>query len=118
MTSPPDPASRPFDPGLQPERTALAWRRTALAIVVGGVIALRYFPSTLGPWAAVLAFGIITAGALVLRAADSRYRFTRRLDANTVLSPDGRLPLLVAVATCAGGIICLAFVLAKAIIPS
>jgi uncharacterized membrane protein YidH (DUF202 family) len=29
------------DPGLQPERTTRAWRRTSLAMVVNGVLVLR-----------------------------------------------------------------------------
>jgi hypothetical protein len=39
---------RAWDPGLQPERTALAWRRTGLALTVGSLIGLRVLPPLLG----------------------------------------------------------------------
>lgn len=32
---------RPRDPGLQPERTALAWKRTGMISMVNGLMALR-----------------------------------------------------------------------------
>ena len=34
-----------FDEGLQPERTHLAWRRTALSVTVGSLISLRILPA-------------------------------------------------------------------------
>lgn len=35
-----------FDAGLQPERTHLAWRRTALSVSVGSIVSLRVLPAT------------------------------------------------------------------------
>ncbi|MFC0508403.1 DUF202 domain-containing protein [Micromonospora costi] len=49
----------PRDPGLQPERTRLAWRRTALAVTVVTVLAVRLAVSG-GP------FGALVAGLAVL----------------------------------------------------
>jgi uncharacterized membrane protein YidH (DUF202 family) len=63
-----------FDPGLQPERTALAWRRTALALVAGSLVATRILPEVLGGWAVLLGLaGVFSAGGL-LWAVHRRYR--------------------------------------------
>lgn len=64
-----------FDPGLQPERTELAWRRTALALAVGSLIALRILPVAFGnPWWMLAGVaGLIGTGALFL-GARQRYR--------------------------------------------
>ncbi|PZF53302.1 hypothetical protein DEJ23_14870 [Curtobacterium sp. MCSS17_008] len=58
-----------FDPGLQPERTALAWRRTALALTVAALVAVRILPETLGLWTVLPAGAGLVAAVAVLVAA-------------------------------------------------
>lgn len=67
-----------FDPGLQPERTLLAWRRTCLAFVVVSLIGMRFTLPVLGG-VAVLA-GILGAGLAVLAyvLAATGYRSAHR----------------------------------------
>lgn len=94
------------DAGLQPERTALAWSRTALSMVVGGAVGVRVLPTLLGPVGLVVALAVVVAGAVLGLVA------RRRVDrAAAVLVrgghaglhggvlPDGRL-LLVLAAVC------------------
>ncbi|WP_432496906.1 DUF202 domain-containing protein [Kineococcus auxinigenes] len=65
-----------FDPGLQPERTALAWRRTALALVVVSLGAARLLPGQLGPGAVVLGVAGAATGVVVHVLAGRRTRRT------------------------------------------
>lgn len=74
-----------FDPGLQPERTELAWRRTCLAFGVGSLIALRLLPAALGSawWALVGVAGLAASGLLGVWAR-RRYRAV-----SVILARDG-----------------------------
>lgn len=71
----------PLDPGLQAERTAMAWQRTALG--VGGVGAVLLHEAGADLLAAIAGgLGLLFALALLL-AVDARYdRTVRRIEAN------------------------------------
>jgi hypothetical protein len=131
----------PWDPGLQPERTALAWRRTGLALTVGSLIGLRVLPELLGPAAYALAGLGVVASLAVLGAAHRRYRTVHRLlvaardggadvssgsgpgpgwgSRSTPTSPDrvattgGALPAVVAALACAAGLAALVVALGQ-----
>ncbi len=59
-------------PGLQRERTALAWNRTGLAVVLVGALLAR--PSAFGHWETVVGTGFMGIGGVLLLVAASRYR--------------------------------------------
>ncbi|MBF4631438.1 DUF202 domain-containing protein [Clavibacter michiganensis subsp. phaseoli] len=117
--SAPDPAERPSDPGLQPERTALAWRRTALALVVGSLLGLRVLPTLLGSAGLVVAAAGVIAALTVLATAHRRHRRVHRIltagsaGPGTAALPGGALPALVAALTACAGLAALTLALAR-----
>ncbi|SDT64029.1 DUF202 domain-containing protein [Jiangella sp. DSM 45060] len=92
-------AERTYDHGAQNERTALAWTRTALALLVGVVLATRLAAEPLGPAAVVFGLVVAPVAVAVLLLARRRYRRSHEaLHADRAL-PDGKLPALVALVT-------------------
>lgn len=104
---------RPFDRGLQPERTALAWQRTGLAMAVGALVATRILPELLGLWALLPGAIGLTLSIVVVAAAHVRYGRYHRGLIDASLQP--RMPagrLMFACAVTAGLIGILALVIA------
>lgn len=79
MSARPLPAE-PWDAGLQPERTELAWRRSALTIALGSLVAARLLPVVLGdPWWALFGAAGFVAAIVVWIGARRRYLAMTRL---------------------------------------
>ena len=84
-----------FDPGLQPERTLLAWRRTVLSLAVGGLVGLRMLPESLGTLSVFFCLTVLGATVALHIVAERRCRRTyAELLASRPLSSAG--PVLLA----------------------
>ncbi len=102
-----------LDAGLQPERTELAWSRTALSLVVGGLLALRVLAPPFGTWGIVLGLGGTLAGVLLGTAARRRARaISAALRAGRRLPPGGPVLCAVALAVAGGALVGLVAVVA------
>jgi uncharacterized membrane protein YidH (DUF202 family) len=91
----------PFDPGLQPERTLLAWRRSALALGLTGVVGARLATPYLGVVAVVL--GVVGAGLALLAylAASARYRRVHHSLTRAGALDAGGIPVALLALACA-----------------
>lgn len=102
-------------PGAQPERTALAWRRTALSLAVGALVGGRVLEPWLGPLVWVPAVAAVLAALGLARAGDRRAaRWTAVLDGGTTRTPGGRLLAATATGALALGVVALVVVLRHA----
>jgi putative membrane protein len=95
--APAAPAAAP-DPAAPQERTALAWRRTGLALLVGALTIGRIALETLGPAVAVPTVLAAALATWVSVAALRSRRFARPHPDEPTFSvlADGRLPAAVA----------------------
>lgn len=105
-------SDRPFDPGLQPERSALAWQRTGLAIAVGSLIFGRILSTSLGFWALLpMMIGLTMAAVLGLKAHQRYAHHHRTLTSGQGMLADGRLNAALALFVMCGGLFSIAVVL-------
>ncbi|ASO22425.1 uncharacterized membrane protein YidH (DUF202 family) [Actinoalloteichus hoggarensis] len=95
----------------QAERTALSWRRTALAFVILALALVRLVAGVGVPAASVLAVLCAAGVGGLLMLTLRRYRrTTERLHRSEPL-PSGRLPLLFTLATVLLGMLALGWVI-------
>lgn len=105
---------------MQPERTALAWRRTGLSMFAGSIVATRVFGVEIGPFGLIPTALAVILAIIVIVAAEARYRRDHRA---LMESPTDRVALsgggmvgLVALATLLLGLLAAGLVVAGAIV--
>lgn len=98
-----------FGPGVPPERTGLAWRRTTIALAATALLTLRLRPTVLGPWGVGVGLLVLLAACILWVLSERRFHILRKaLSTSAGLLPDGRLLLAVVVIVAAAGAVGLA----------
>ncbi|MBP2327923.1 putative membrane protein [Kibdelosporangium banguiense] len=106
--------STPFDPGLQPERTLLAWRRTCLALAVASSAVARFTVEAIGVAAVVLGLAGIGLSGWAYLASTARHGQVHRMLTRTGRTPSPAVPMLVLTgAVLVLGLACAVYVLAR-----
>lgn len=107
-------SARPYDRGAQPERTLLAWRRTALSITVASAVLVRLAAEEYGLTAVLIgAFGIALS-LFSYFAASLRYRQVHdQLCGSDQYRTSGWPQLSLMVATAALGLVALGYLAAR-----
>ncbi len=91
------PVAQSRDPGLQPERTALAWNRTGLAMLVNALLALRTGWTSHQSPITVLGFVLLLAsGAIIFYGA---WRRRHLVHGHGTIAPSAHAVAAVAAAT-------------------
>lgn len=101
--SPPGPTHAPRHPDyrytLANERTLLAWLRTGLALVAGGVAVATYAPDLGVRWGSgAVALGLVFIGLVTALAGYRRWRGNEDAIRDDRALPEGRLPAVLAAA--------------------
>jgi uncharacterized membrane protein YidH (DUF202 family) len=85
-----------FDSGLQPERTALAWRRTALTLAVGSILSFRLLAPVIDVWSIPVGVaGLLLSATTWMLAGRRARRVQAALMSPAEPLPGGGLPLLL-----------------------
>ncbi|MFF2927350.1 DUF202 domain-containing protein [Streptomyces celluloflavus] len=107
---PTEPAPRPpWDPGLQPERTALAWQRTVLSQITVALGLAHVTSHHSLPLTVALLLVALPLTAVLLHAVSRRAARTDRQLRSTTPLRQGRLPYALTALTVTTGIAALAF---------